>query len=88
LEELAETPQRASVNARYRRFEPGQQIAARLEVAGPQRLLPTLRGGIDLRGDGSRQAYVGGVRRQRVEPRKRETPVAALRRKLEGAGGR
>lgn len=73
---------RAPVDVRYRRFEPADQVAARLELAGPQRLLPSVRAGLDVRGDGSSQAYVGRVHRELVIARGRETAVQALRRTL------
>ena len=56
-------------------------MAARGEVAGPGRL----RGGVDLRGDGSAEAFTGRLRRRLVEQREGETPYDALRRAL-GAG--
>ena len=73
---------RDTVDLRYREFAPVAQVAVRGEVAGPGRLLATVRGGVDLRGDGSAEAYIGRVRRHLVEQRKGETAFAALRRAL------
>lgn len=78
--EQAAGTRREPVDLGVRRFEPIQQVAARGEVAGPRRL----RGGIDVRGDGSSEAYIGGWRRRVVAPREEESAAAALRRALRG----
>jgi hypothetical protein len=61
-----------------REYAPEQQVAVRGELRGPGRL----RAGIDVRGDGSAEAYTGRVRRELVEQRPREDAYQALRRTL------
>jgi hypothetical protein len=80
--ELARDAPRGAVDLKYKRYEPIQQVVARIELAGPERLVPSVRGGVDVRGDGSTEAYVGRVRRQLVEQQKGENAYGALRRAL------
>jgi hypothetical protein len=61
-----------------REFEPVSQVVARAEINGPRRL----RVGIDLRGDGSTEAWTGRVFRRLVEQQPGEDAYAALRRTL------
>ena len=79
LSERANAP--AVKPALMRRFDPVQQVVARLELSGPRRL----RAGIDVRGDGSSEGYTGRLRRSVVEQRGGESAYDALRRTLGAA---
>jgi len=61
-----------------RRLEPVQLVVGRLELTGPGRL----RAGIDVRGDGSSEAFRGRLRRRVVKQRAGESAYDALRRAL------
>lgn len=56
------------------RWEPQQQVAARLQLGR--------RGGVDVRGDGSAEAYTGWLRRRLIEQQGGESPYDALRRAM------
>ena len=76
----ANTERRRTIDTRVRRYEAGDQVAARVELRG--------RGvsvGVDVRGDGGMQAWTGRVRRRALELEDDETPFEALRRTAQSA---
>jgi hypothetical protein len=65
-----------------RDFEPGDQVRARLQIAG-RGLLRKPVAGIDVRGDGSFMPFRGGVGRRGLDPTDHETPFDLVRETLE-----
>jgi len=80
---LAGDASRTEVTFFRRRIQASAQVAVRLEIAGPWRQ-GSVRGGVDLRGDGSAEAYTGRVQRSLIAQRRGESATAALRRALSG----
>jgi hypothetical protein len=80
LDGLARPERRTAERGIAREYEPVAQVAIRGEVAGPA----ALRGGVDVRGDGSAEAYTGRLRRRLVARGTGETAYEALRRALGG----
>lgn len=97
LDELAPGARRRSVQLVGKRYDAARQVAVRAEVKGPAPpgragwlgagwLGAGPRGGVDMRGDGSTEAYTGRLRRRLVQLRAGETAYEGLRRALgEGA---
>jgi hypothetical protein len=80
---VAGGPRLDTVDVRVRQYSAADQIAARAELKGPQRLRPFIHAGIDVHGDGSLVAWSGGVRREAIRMVDGETPFAALRRAVQ-----
>jgi len=66
-----------------RRFEPGDRVAARVEIS-TGRWLRGRDAGVDVMGDGRLVPYSGGVRRRELESLPGESPFEAVRRELGG----
>jgi hypothetical protein len=77
LDELTPQQRRGRERALAHELAPVEQVARRGEVAGPG-----VRGGVDVRGDGSAEAFTGRWRRVLVEREAGETAFDALRRAL------
>jgi len=80
--EIEAKPPRRMVRVPMRSFTPSEQVAARAEIAGPGRLFPAVRAGIDVRGDGQSEAWSGRTSRDLIELEDGEDAYAALRRTL------
>jgi hypothetical protein len=82
VRQLAGAAERAPAETQLRQYTPADQVVARLELSGPERRLSSVHAGVDVRGDGSTEAYVGRVRRKLIDRRDGEDDLAALRRAL------
>jgi hypothetical protein len=79
---LSSAAPKRKLELRVKTYEPVQQVFGRVELAGPQRFRPSVRAGIDVRGDGSLEAYRGRMNRELIEPRSSENACQALRRAI------
>jgi hypothetical protein len=66
-----------------REYEPIQQVAVRGELRGPK----GLRAGVDVRGDGSAEAFTGRLVRRPADARDGEDAYRVLRRIARDASG-
>ena len=80
LVELEPTAHREDVQFFKRKIAASRLVSVRLEISGPGRIVPAFRGGIDLRGDGSTEAFTGRSHRTLIVQGKRESATQALRR--------
>lgn len=78
LRAIAQASRPEPVSGIGHRYEPGELVVVRGEIAGRG-----VRAGVDVRGDGTAQAFTGRVRRRLVTPHDGESAYAALRRTLE-----
>ncbi len=78
---LANGSRWSAIKVARRTYDPVVQVQARVEVRGPR----GAAGGVDVRGDGSVEAYTGRFRRRLVEVERGESDYAALRRALGAA---
>ena len=77
LRALSGSSRRQPASGIARTYEPGELVAVRGEVAGRG-----VRAGVDVRGDGTTEAFTGRVRRSIVTPQPGESAYEALRRVL------
>ncbi|HKG36456.1 MAG TPA: hypothetical protein VKA89_08475 [Solirubrobacterales bacterium] len=66
-----------------RDFEPADQVAARLEIAG-KGFFRAPAAGVDVKGDGRVVPFAGGIRREEVKPRRGGDAFDAVRQALVG----
>ena len=67
-----------------RDFAPGDQVLARLQIAGKGWLRKPVAG-VDVRGNGTFMPFKGGVSREELDPTDRDSPFDLVRETLESA---
>jgi hypothetical protein len=65
----------------FREYDPGAQVAGRVEISTGGFLRSGISAGIDVMGDGALVAYRGGVQREELDPGQRG-PFEAVRKAL------
>ena len=65
----------------FRDYEPGAQVAGRVEISTAGFMRSGVSAGIDVMGDGTLVAYRGGVQREELDPGQRG-PFDAVRKAL------
>jgi hypothetical protein len=65
----------------FREYEPGAQVAGRVEISTGGLLRSGVSAGVDVMGDGTLVAYRGGVRREELDPGQ-QGPFEAVREAL------
>jgi hypothetical protein len=83
--QIADTRGLGTVGSPLRDYEAIEIVHSRLEIVIRDGPLRRRRGGIDVRRNGDCEAWLGGSRKQLVEPRPGESLPAALRRELDSA---
>jgi hypothetical protein len=65
----------------FRKYDPGVQVAGRVEISTGGFLRSGVSAGIDVMGDGTLVAYQGGVQREELDPGQKG-PFEAVRKAL------
>ncbi len=81
-EEMSDRADGEAVSSMFREYEAIELVHGRIEVTIADSPFKHRRGGIDVRRDGSIEAFVGRTSRTVVEPTPGETIPQALRREL------
>lgn len=83
LDESVSSAPGDEVKAPFRNYDAIEVVHGRIELTLSEgRIGKKVRGGVDVRRDGSAEAFVGRTSRSLIEPRPGETMLEALRREL------